>query len=104
MRSEAREAAYKIVFAHLLGGDCTRGARSAQEELMAQISAHVIRYADYRIYPADRTALLIAVAEIDHFGVPPAVAASEAARLAGKYSTENSADFVNGVLGGIINQ
>ena len=54
--------------------------------------------------PADRTALLIAVAEIDHFGVPPAVAASEAARLAGKYSTENSADFVNGVLGGIINQ
>ncbi len=130
MRSEAREAAYKIIFAHLLGGDCTKGARGAlyraaklkqeeatyaeklvncvlenEETLMAKISAHVVRYADYRIYPADRAALLVALAEIEYFeDIPPVVSVSEAAGLASKYSTENSADFVNGVLGGIINQ
>ena len=37
-------------------------------------------------------------------GVPAVVSVSEAAGLARKYSTENSASFVNGVLGGIINQ
>ena len=37
-------------------------------------------------------------------GIPPVVSVSEAANLARKYSTERSADFVNGVLGGIINQ
>ena len=32
------------------------------------------------------------------------ISVSEAAGLAGKYSTETSADFVNGVLSGVINK
>ena len=48
--------------------------------------------------------MLVALAEINYFDeIPPVVSVSEAATLARKYSTEKSADFVNGVLGGIIN-
>ena len=36
--------------------------------------------------------------------IPPVVSVSEAAGLARKYSTETSADFVNGVLSGVINK
>ena len=50
-------------------------------------------------------ALLLALAEIRYLDdVPPVVSVSEATALARKYSTERSADFVNGVLGGIINR
>ena len=63
------------------------------------------RYADYRIYPADRAVLLLALTEISYLDdVPPVVSVSEATALARKYSTERSADFVNGVLGGVINK
>ena len=48
--------------------------------------------------------MLVALAEILYCqDVPPVVSVSEAAALARKYSTENSAGFVNGVLGGFIN-
>ena len=130
MRSDAREAAYKIVFADLFGGDGKKGFRAAvykehrlkeeesafaeelvsavfahKEELLKEIAAHVTRFAEYRIYPADKAALLLALAEIKYIeDVPPVVSVSEAAALARKYSTEKSADFVNGVLGGMINK
>ena len=130
MRSDAREAAFKIIFADLFGGDGERNFRAAlyrqahlseeecafaerivdaflrhKEELSAQVSAAVTNYAENRIYPADRVALLLALAEIRYLDdVPPVVSVSEATALARKYSTERSADFVNGVLGGIINQ
>ena len=44
------------------------------------------------------------MAEIKYFEeIPAVVSVSEAAGLARKYSTEKSADFVNGVLAGVIN-
>ena len=130
MRSDAREAAFKIIFADLFGGDGEKNFRAAlykqahlseeecafaerivdaffrhKEELSAEITSSVTRFADYRIYPADRAALLLALAEIRYLDdVPPVVSVSEATALARKYSTERSADFVNGVLGGIINR
>mgnify|MGYP000352380381 FL=1 len=130
MRSDAREAAFKIIFADLFGGDGEKKFRAAlyrqaklseeesafaerlysavlqhKEELSAQLSSAVTRFADYRIYPADRAALLLALAEINYIeDVPPVVSVSEATALARKYSTERSADFVNGVLGGVINK
>ncbi len=129
MRSNAREAAFQVVYARLLGGDCTAGYRSAlykqaklneeerefAEKLLSEVAAHeeeiarrlgetVTRFADYRIYPTDKAILYIALAEIFYFDdIPPVVSASEAASIARKYSTEKSADFVNGVLGGVIN-
>ncbi len=128
MRSDAREAAFKIVFSELFSGPSEKGFRSslyrgaklneedkayAEEvvrlvsdnlnELSDTISAQVKRFADYRIYAADRAVMLVALAEIRYFDdIPPVVSVSEAARIARKYSTERSADFVNGVLGGII--
>ena len=129
MRSDAREAAFKVIFSHLLGGNLGRSARTSmytraelneeekafaerlisvteehREELSDLIAAQVTRFAEYRIYTADKAILLIALAEIKYFDeIPPVVSVSEAAALAQKYSTEKSADFVNGVLGGIIN-
>lgn len=130
MRKNAREAVLKIVFATLFHDDCSAGFRNATyrqenlndedrkfaEELYATIDAHreelsktiaerVNRFADYRIYPVDKAIMLIALAEIKYFDdIPPVVSVSEAATLARRYSTENSADFVNGVLGGFINE
>ena len=130
MRSDAREAAFKIVFADLFGGDKEKNFRAAvyrhaqlgeedaafaerivstvlanKEELAKEIADTVTRFADYRIYPADKAAMLIALAEIRYMDdIPPVVSVSEATAIARKYSTEKSEDFVNGVLGGIINK
>ena len=130
MRNDAREAAFKAIFADLFGGDGEKNFRAAlykqaglneeectfaerifhnfrthKEELSARLSSAVTRYADYRIYPADRAVLLLALTEISYLDdVPPVVSVSEATALARKYSTERSADFVNGVLGGVINK
>ena len=130
MRSQAREAAFKIVFAQEFGGDCDGRFEAGiyhkeglneedrafahklvglvnehKEELLAVLDEKVERFAQYRIYTADRAILLLALAEIRYMDdVPPVVSVNEAAGLARKYSTENSASFVNGVLGGEINQ
>ena len=130
MRSDAREAAFKIIFAELFGGDCDARFKSGiykktnlneeetqfasmlvklteehREELLSIISERVTRFADYRIYAVDKAILLIALAEIRYVDdVPPVVSVSEAAAIARKYSTENSANFVNGVLAGVINK
>ena len=104
MRNDAREAAFKIIFADLFGGDGEKNFRAAlyrqaklneeecafaerifhvytshKEELSAQLAGAVTRFADYRIYPADRAVLLLALAEIDYLDdVPPVVSVSEA--------------------------
>ena len=76
-----------------------------REELSAILSEKVTRYAEYRIFTVDRAILLTALAEILYCDdVPNVVSVSEAAAIARKYSTENSASFVNGVLGGVINE
>ena len=125
MRSQAREAAFKIVFAQEFGSDCDGRFEAGiyhkeglneedrafahklvglvnehKEELLAVLDEKVERFAQYRIYTADRAILLLALAEIRY----TVVSVNEAAGLARKYSTENSASFVNGVLGGVINQ
>lgn len=130
MRSDAREAAFKIIFAEHFGGDCDERFKAGiyrkaklneeetdfarrlvslteghRDELLRLLSEKVTRYADYRIYAVDRAILLVALAEILYIEeVPPIVSVSEAAALARKYSTENSANFVNGVLAGVINE
>lgn len=126
MRSEAREAALKILYAEHFNSDnltelqsrlvknfkadeaeftdklitCVREHR---EELLSEIDSHILNFKENRLYTMDKCIMLIAVAEIKYFDdIPPVVSVNEAANLAGKYSTERSADFVNGVLAGII--
>ncbi|MGN0822252.1 MAG: transcription antitermination factor NusB [Candidatus Gallimonas sp.] len=127
MRSDARETAFKIIFAEQFNKEYDERFRALEygklkeedrafalrlvrlveeneESLSARLNERVERFAEYRIYPADRAILLIAMAEIEYCDdIPPVVSVSEAAGLARKFSTEKSANFVNGVLAGVIN-
>lgn len=128
MRSSAREAAFKIIFSRLFQNDSGTGFRSRiykrenlseedaafaerlvalveehREELSCLLNEKIDRFAENRVYKADRALMLMGLAEIRYCDdIPPLVSVSEAATLARKYSTENSANFVSGVLGGFI--
>ncbi len=132
MRNAAREAALNIIFAQQFNSDCMESLKkktykqfglldneddlgfaidlidkvfSHYDELIADIEGACHHYRADRINPTDKSILLIAMAEIKYFDeIPPVVSVSEATGLAKKYSTETSADFVNGVLSGIINK
>ena len=125
MRSDAREAAFQIVFAELFHGNCDKQFKSAVykkaklseeetafadrlvtlteehgEELLAVIAEKATGFSEQRIYPVDKAIMLVALAEIKYCDdVPPVVSVSEAETLAGKFSTENSACFVKVVFG-----
>lgn len=131
MRNAAREAALNIIFAQQFNTDCLDalkkkiykqfGLLNSEDDLLfasdlvATVEEHYKEliegiekachhYREDRINPTDKSILLIAMAEIKYFDdIPPVVSVSEATGLARKYSTETSADFVNGVLSGVIN-
>ena len=122
MRSDAREAAFKLVFAEGFGTQCDsrfrmkiyRGAklseeecafaeelfdlvREHREELVSKLLEKVPRFA------VDKAIMLVGLAEMLYIdSVPPVVSVSEATALAKKYSEETSVGFVNGVLGGFL--
>ena len=132
MRNTAREAALNIIFAKQFKSDCMDALKKKiykqfglledeenllfaedlvatvdehHDELIAGIEEACHHYRADRINPTDKSILLIAMAEIKYFeDIPPVVSVSEATGLAKKYSTETSADFVNGVLSGVINK
>jgi N utilization substance protein B len=125
-RSKARKRALDILFeAELRGADAlaTLATRTADAdppvrdytavlvegvvahaaEIDARISAAAARsWSLARMPRVDRTALRIAVCEIDHLDVPDAVAVAEAVALVAELSTDESPAFVNGVLGTIV--
>ncbi|MBR2375294.1 MAG: transcription antitermination factor NusB [Clostridia bacterium] len=130
MRNAAREAALNIIFAQHFNTDCVENLKKKifkqfglekeedvrfandlvnvveknRSELITGIESACHHYLENRINPMDKSILLIAMAEIRYFDeIPPVVSVSEAAGLARKYSTDTSADFVNGVLAGVIN-
>lgn len=130
MRNAAREAALNIIFAQQFNTDCLDSLKKKvfkqfklekeddvlfaadliatveehRDELIAGIEDACHHYKENRINRTDKAILLIAMAEIRYFDeIPPVVSVSEATGLARKYSTEKSADFVNGVLAGVIN-
>ena len=131
MRNAAREAALNVIFAQQFNTDCLDSLKKKvykqfnlekdddllfaadliatveehREELIAGIEDACHHYRENRINPMDKSILLIAMAEIKYFDdIPAVVSVSEAAGLARKYSTDTSADFVNGVLSGVINK
>ncbi len=130
MRNAAREAALNIIFAQQFNTDFIDALKrkvykqfklekeedlAFADALIATVEQHRAEliegienachhYMENRINPTDKSILLIAMAEIKYFDeIPPVVSVSEATGLARKYSTERSADFVNGVLSGVIN-
>ena len=130
MRNAAREAAFNIIFAQQFNTDFIDALKrkvykqfklekeedlAFADALIATVEEHRAEliegienachhYMENRINPTDKSILLIARAEIKYFNeIPPVVSVSEATGLARRYSTERSADFVNGVLSGVIN-
>lgn len=129
MRTNAREAAFKILFATQFSGDAgdTKRAVLGQENLNKNdvdycnavlsavsenksaiakiIDEHSRLFPESRLFPADRSVLFIAIAEIMYFDdIPAAVSVNEAANIASKYSSEKSATFISGILSEIIRE
>jgi N utilization substance protein B len=78
------------------------GVVQHQSEIDALISAHATGWDLARMPGVDRAILRIAVFEVTQStDVPTAVAISEAIRMAEELSTEQSAGFINGVLGAV---
>ncbi len=127
MRTNAREAAFKILFATQFSDDAgdTKRAVMGQEnlnkndvdycnavlstvsenksEIAKMIDERSRLFPESRLFPADRSVLFIAIAEIMYFDdIPAAVSVNEAANIASKYSSEKSATFISGILSEII--
>ena len=122
MRSLARECVYKYLFSRLFNPDdeglfsvlCKpleeKDKKFAEELLKAVLdneTAILERVAELstgykieRVHSTDKVALLIGAAELERFKETPVpVVINEAVGLSAKYSGENGADFVNGILG-----
>ena len=124
MRAKAREVAFQIVFASRFGEAekglktamyknlnkddveyCERGfvaRRRARNRLYANFGRTFPSFSRVATFPADKSILLIALAEILHMDdIPFAVSLNEAANIASKYSSEKSASFISGILSGV---
>ncbi len=71
-------------------------ARAA--ELDPIISTHAKNWRIERMPAIDRAILRLAITELRTMGTPPKVVLNEAVELAKKFSTEEAAAFVNGIL------
>ena len=124
MRTKARETLFKILFSSQFVQPVDKSFRlglyragelneddvkycdrvlSLIEEHSADISSLIdkksLAFPEARLFPADRSVLFIAIAEILYCDdVPDKVAASEAANIASRYSSEKSASFISGIL------
>jgi N utilization substance protein B len=75
------------------------------EEFTNLLDTHSHSFPENRIYPADKSILLIALAEILYMDdVPDKVAVNEAANIASKYSSAKSASFITGILSAIMGE
>jgi transcription antitermination protein NusB len=70
-------------------------------ELDARITAASEGWSADRLGAVERTALRIAVQELETRAVPPEVAINEAVAFAKRYASEDGARLVNGILGRI---
>ena len=119
MRSQAREAVFKFLFSQLFNENdeglftvlCKElNAEDKQfafdllsavdkEKYLADIERLAIGYNINRLYPADKCALLLGFTELNRFPeTPVAVVVDQTVSLVAKYSTENSTNFVNGIM------
>lgn len=125
-RRNSRECALQMLFQRDLTGDSLpeisesfwegkrepEDVRSFAESLVAgtvhqmdRIDPMIKRQAEHwrldRMAAVDRNILRLAVYELLEGTVPPAVVINEAIEIARKFSTDESTQFVNGILDGI---
>jgi transcription antitermination protein NusB len=77
------------------------GAHSRRDELDAMIGAAAENWKVDRMPVVDRNVLRMALYELLHAGTPVAVVIDEAIEVARRYSGDDAARFVNGVLDAI---
>lgn len=130
MRTIARETVFKLIFSSIFTGEIDREfARQAfkaeklsdddvayaekildivesQSEIFSEtLDKYSHAFPESRIFPADKSVLFLALAEINYMDdIPKTVSVNEAANIASKYSSEKSASFVSGLLAEIIKQ
>ena len=82
-----------------------RGVAEAVAERAPQLDARITAAAEGwtadRLGAVERSALRVAVHELETGDVPPEVAINEAVAFAKRYASEDGARFVNGILGRI---
>jgi N utilization substance protein B len=73
-------------------------AAARAEEIDPIISAHAKNWRIERMPAIDRAILRLSIAELRTTGTPPKVIINEALELAKKFSSEEAAPFINGIL------
>lgn len=129
MRTTARETVFKILFSSQFNDDIKELKKSLykieklnkndteycdqilntvasnREKLIEIIDERSKLFPQVRMFPADRSIILIALAEIIFIpDIPSAVSVNEAANIASKYSSEKSASFISGILSEVIKE
>ncbi len=128
MRTKARETLFKILFSSQFVGPVDGSFKTGmyragelneddiaycdrilalveehREEISEIIDRKSVAFPQSRIFPADKSVLCIAVAEILYCDdIPDKVSVNEAANIAASYSSEKSASFISGILSSII--
>jgi len=121
MRTYVRECVFKYIFARLFNPsdeglfavlckdlssedklfaqNLLSAVDNGQEKYLSNIEKLSIGFNLERLHRADKCALLLGMAELENFKETPiAVVINETVNIVAKYSTENSTDFVNGIL------
>lgn len=127
MRTIARETIFKLLYASQFGDGIDgelktalykSGELSADDiayadrvlsvieehgnELLELLDKHSLSFPEKRIFPADKSILLIGFAEILYCDdIPDKVTMNEAANIASKYSSAKSATFITGILSAV---
>ena len=127
MRSLARECVFKYLYSKLFNpndeglftvlikdlnendkifaNELLSAVLENKEQTLAKIEKLANGYKLNRLYNVDKCALLIGISELDNFrNTPVAVIVDETVNLVAKYSTENSTDFVNGILAAYVKE
>lgn len=127
MRTVARETLFKIIYSSQFGdgvdGELKKALFKSNEltaddisycdrvlavldqhcgEFIKILDEHSVSFPEKRIFPSDKSILLIGLAEILYFDdIPDKVTLNEAANIASKYSSAKSATFITGILSAI---
>ena len=124
MRTVARETLFKLLFSTQFVEDIDPALKSSlykldkltaddvaycdnmlalldehRDELLHELDERSILFPEKRIFPADKSILLIALCEIKYCDdIPAKVSMNEAGNIASKYSSAKSASFITGIL------
>ena len=127
MRTVARETLFKLIYSSQFVGGVDGELKNAlykaneltkddiaycegvlslidghRDELIKILDENSVSFPEKRIFPSDKSILLIGLAEILYFDdIPDKVSMNEAANIASKYSSAKSATFITGILSAV---